>query len=82
MRQRLTAHIVLGIAGVCTAAAVALPPLAPPKSDKLIITRAEPAKRSLARMDFARAYHDFGSMMDNEVHETEFEFTNTGSEAL
>ncbi len=58
----------------------ALPP--PVQGPDVILKRAEPAKPSLARMEFKRVHHDFGPMMDNEIHHTSFEFTNTGSDPL
>ncbi len=82
MLDRITTRTLLIVACACACSASALPPPAPPVSDEVVITRAKPATRSLARMDFARKYHDFGAMMDDESHHTEFKFTNTGSEPL
>lgn len=73
---------IVGVVLAGASAAPALPPPPPPGSDKVIVTRAEPVKPSKSRMDFRRIRHDFGPMMDNEIHHTTFEFTNTGSDPL
>lgn len=80
MRDRMLA--VVGVLLYASNAAVALPPPAPPAPDKVILTRAKPIEPSKARMDFRRVRHDFGPMMDDQIHHTTFEFTNTGADPL
>ncbi len=85
LSHRGRAPIVIGCLCAAAATGSALPPPPPPTtggSDVVKLTRAKPLPRSMARMEFSRTFHDFGAMMDNEVHETTFEFTNTGSDPL
>ena len=40
------------------------------------------AMDNMARMEFADTVHDFGTLVDGETVEHDFEFTNTGKEPL
>jgi len=80
--MRSTWILACAVVAIGSGLAGALPPPAPPLRDKVTVTRVEPLKRSLARMEFKELRHDFGPMMDNEEHFYSFEFVNSGSEPL